>query len=351
MTVTLKRFISVNLVVVFVSLLSCRNIQNTSSENKEVMTGANFNVFKCSNLSKSPLKGRFSIIVGAYKSEIVIFGGKDETRRFVFDGEVFDTATDTWSKIESPKFEIGKSGFRGAVVDGKLFVFGLKGAPTDSSYPLNTAAFYDLESRQWTEVSVPSNFTSLGSFVVAAAGSRIFIHGLGANYFRNARWSIFDPETLLWTEPKGGIMDTVGYPAVVEAKVYFLGDSYSGNRLLEIDSNQQKSLSLQNSGINTAAIAVGDNLVYWGGDSGTDAGRRDPKFSDKGGIYNTLTNQETKMPSSPFALRSFHGATFIGKKVIFWGGLGGSASYPDMPVEPLASGAVFDLDLNKWICN
>ncbi len=320
--------------------------------------------FKCSNLSSPPFLYGERPSLASYDGKMIVFGN-DISRRRVGEtrssvrGAIFDPKNDSWSTIPDPTFATGGA-TKIAVVGNDLYLFGLlKG--------FLVAGVYSFPEDNWKQIELPDgirhpggslaygdylNGFSVGTF---ESGTKIMINAIRNGYYdySNAYHFSYDPKQNQWTPKRSMAFKAhMGMAINIGDEVYFAGSWASGVvKILNLDSGKKRSLEDVPNLISSSAAAVGNQLVVWGGVTQTYG----EVPADQGYIYNTNDNSVTALPDSPFLPRRSHGATTIGNKVIFWGGLTQEKSGPGITVgesgrRVLNDGAVFDMVEKQWIC-
>ena len=164
-------------------------------------------------------RGRYAAALDEANGRLVLHGGRfrqgdsgDYTLRK--DTWAFDFATDSWSKLDggnkgpTPRFDHG-----GAVIDGKLWLFGGNDSPNGAVFtPTNDTWSFDLATQTWTEESTTGSPPRRLYHVAATDGKRLFFYGGGdenalfGGGFYGDLWAL-DTTTLEWTELHSGSGD------------------------------------------------------------------------------------------------------------------------------------------------
>ncbi len=137
------------------------------------------------------LKSRSSLVALSSESSLIFWGGFQENKR-QGDGFIFDTKTQSWSRIEEYPY-LGKRANSQAVLLGNdLYILG--GSTADHSE--FKAARYSLDTKVWQTLKKPPNlpFSSLRDFqIVKLSEDEILLYG-----GREVGGARFNPKTFLY---------------------------------------------------------------------------------------------------------------------------------------------------------
>jgi hypothetical protein len=313
--------------------------------------------FLCSNLSSPPFPFHEDPALTSYGKKLVVFGysSNPEHAGVGIQGAVFDTASNSWSTLPNPNIRISGP-LRIVVIRDNLYLFGMHLGGV-------VGGVYSFSDNKWSQLELPEGLRDPGyqwhirGFTIGTieSGEKILINGIrDGHYDYSASYHFtFDPVENLWTEVKSrAILRHLGKAINIGDNVYFAGEGPFGGlvTVLSLDSGKRDYLKgapyLHPS---AAAAAVEKKLIVWGGTAG-DFGMP----QDQGYIFNTEDSSFTELPKNPHVPRARHGATSIGDKVIFFGGLTQKKSGPtvgDMERRVLSDGVVFNLSDKKWICS
>ena len=174
---------------------------------------------------------RSSFGVAVVNDNIYAVGGYRDNR-YLTVNEMYDPATDTWTK-KTPMLT-SRSDFGIAVYKGKIHVFGGFGWVPPSEGPIPTTEVYNPETDTWeTKSPIPNPRSHVCASVV---GDKIYLLG-GVGVMRGWPYridvnNIYDPESDTWTTGAlmpnyEGFHDPRIASAVVDNKIYMISDSFN----------------------------------------------------------------------------------------------------------------------------
>jgi DNA-binding CsgD family transcriptional regulator/N-acetylneuraminic acid mutarotase len=212
---------------------------------------------------------RARLAVVAYEGRIYAIGG-DTADGVTGAVEVYDPATDAWTRQASKHYPVRNTG--AAVLGGRIYVPGGHNAMDEA---IATVEVYDPASASWTEAApLP---TPLFAYAIAAVGDKLYLFGGsdGARYLSTVH--IYDGTSNSWStgtpmsQPRG-FCDA----AVVGERVYVIGgyDGQNESALCEVydpvaeEQGEQPwahraSLHMGRGGL--AAVAADDYIYVIGG--------------------------------------------------------------------------------------
>jgi hypothetical protein len=361
----MKIFLYGAIVLHFIS--GCRTVQENSLSSSAALQ------FRCDQISRAPISARRNPIVISYGTNLIVLGGysiwpgSSDQYKEEYDGAIYDTSTGIWSRLPPPSS--GFSPTAGALAGDKIFTMGSKYDSSQKKW-MNLAAIYDLTSNLWSQVDLPAEMQEVSGDrvlgyrlnAIASFDNSVFVVGLNEKE-NKAEWRLFTPSTNSWSPVKNvpvpphvSHWPVSRYATTVGRSIFLLSDGFGYSYRVDLDKNQWSNPPVieSNEGefmVDLPGVEAGkDKLILWGGHRTTDRGTRSAVLRNIGYIINTSTLKKEVLPESPFKARSHHGAAKIGSKVIFWGGLVGSESYPDQPREATKDAAVFDVEANTWTC-
>jgi N-acetylneuraminic acid mutarotase len=250
---------------------------------------------------------RQELATAALKGKIYVIAGYDADRRSTAIVEVYDTATNTWSRAHD--IPLGGNHNAAAVAGGKLY-----------SLCAGAMHVYDPASDSWTQVATPI-FGHGGSPAVGVFQDKIYIAG-GSSPFGSVNCEVYDPATNNWTPlaPMSVARHHTG-GAFVGGKFYVVGGRTGNtentpvlNALEEYDpqSNtwqQRAPMPTGRSGIGVAAF--NGELFVFGGEF--------PGVYSEVEAYNPVTNTWRAEASMSVARHGIW-ASAIGNKIYMPGG-------------------------------
>lgn len=245
---------------------------NTCGENHPVI---NAQLIPVGNLSQD----RAGVSVASAGNKILFAGGLTASGSNSSRVDIYDLATQTWSKAElsEARYDVSAIG-----TGNRIFFAG--GEIGDGTSPVSTVDIYDVSANQWSA----SSLSIAGSGMApAVAGNKVLFaggyEGSGGSWKRTTAVDIYDLTTNTWSAAS---LSTVrrGSLAVatVNNKVYFSGgESWPANpvpgswfaaKTIDIYNNATNTWSassLAEGRIGHAGIAVGDKIFWAGGHTGS----------------------------------------------------------------------------------
>lgn len=269
--------------------------------------------------------------------KIYVLGGYPSSRVVQSTFQVYDMASDSWSKAAPYPVTIHHPVLVG--VGGKVYSIGGQTSLQGAADTARTLA-YDPSSNAWAELSPMP--TARGAGAAAVIGDRIYVVG-GRPPAGNA-FEVYDISENAWTElpdlPQAFAERNHLAAAALGGKVYVAGGRYDGGSFsdpmtasLDIFDPQTRMWSAgapmlrPRGGLN--GIAARGCFFVWGGE-GTGTGEPNDVFPDHD-VYDPRTNTWTPLPPLPTPVHGVTGAAFVDGLIYMPGGgtrSGGSSGSP-----------------------
>jgi N-acetylneuraminic acid mutarotase len=252
-------------------------------------------------LPPAPLAGREGHTATWTGQELLVWGGYGSgavvgNATALADGAAYDPGSDTWRPL--PDAPIGGRFDHTAVwTGGELLVWG---GSDDSVHAPASGAAYDPASDTWRQLPDAPIKGRTGHSAVWT-GRELLLWG-GEFRFEYADGAAYDPESDTWRVLAG---------APLAARSHH------------------------------AAAWTGTEMVVWGGYATTDGYALAPL----GAAYNPVTDAWRAVPDGPLDGRSDHSATWTGREVVVWGGVG---SGDDGTSAFFSDGAIYDPATDVW---
>jgi N-acetylneuraminic acid mutarotase len=205
-------------------------------------------------------------------SEMIVWGGYNNSSNGVNSGGRYNPSTDSWTATSTTSAPAGRYQHTAVWTGSEMIVWG---GYNSSQNSVNTGGRYSPSSNSWTATSTTNAPTARGAHAAVWTGVEMIVWG-GPNN-TGGRYS---PNTNSWTAtsatnaPAGRFVPT--------------------------------------------AVWTGSQIILWGGQNSSGA------FLNTGGRYNPSTDSwaATNTTNAP-AARSEHTAVWTGSQMIVWGGLSG----------------------------
>lgn len=213
-------------------------------------------------------------------TEMIIWGGLDDTFTPTDTGGRYNPSTNTWTPTSTAGAPTAR-GLHTAVWTGTRMI--VWGGLDEFSFPTGDGYSYDPGSDQWTQIDLTGAPVARDSHTAVWTGTEMIIWGGVDASFQNANSGArYNPSTDSWTA-----MTTTSAP-----------DARWGH----------------------VALWTGSSMFIWGGSDGN------PDVTNTGGNYTPGSNSWVATPTTnaPSA-RVYHSAVWTGTKVIIWGGGAGPA--------------------------
>lgn len=267
-------------------------------------------------------------------SKLITWGGWPNTS----NGGVYDPVTDSWvgtSTVNRPGFAENRTAY--AWTGRHLILWGGYNGGTG----VNTGGYYDPASDSWTQLPTLNAPTGAYSASGAWTGSKFIVWGGGANfvnYFNSG--GIYDLEANNWT-----LMSTNGAPSPRFTQTgqwtgseFLVVGGYNGSHLnsggkynLSTDSWTAMSTTGAPTTVSLTSVWTGRKMLFWGGWYSTS--------SNTGGIYDYISDTWTTITTTGApSVRYNHVLTWIGNRLIVWGGRGN-----------INTGGIYNPDTNTWV--
>lgn len=164
-------------------------------------------------------------------NKIYVLGGMRYDARFhltaVSTLEVYDPATDTWSRPSTTGARTPRQGLAATVFNGKIYAIG--GFYIDTfggSHYLSTLEIFDPATNTWNTPQTTNACTPRAYAVAAVINGRIYVVGGWANNSAVNAVDVFDPATSVWStvQTTGEMVDRRIWSGVfLRGKFYFTG--------------------------------------------------------------------------------------------------------------------------------
>jgi hypothetical protein len=227
-------------------------------------------------------QARIGMAVASAGNKILFAGGSFISGGFYIPSskiDIYDLTTQTWSTAELSEARY----LIAAVASGNKIFFG-GGETGDGTDPTKTVDIYDVSTNMWST----SSLSLAGHSIAAAAvGNKVFFAGgdggFTGGWDRGSRVDIYNLETNTWSITFLSGIKRGGHSAnTVNNKIYFAGGetwptnpvpgSWYVSKTIDIYDNATNSwstTSMMESKIFHASIAVGDNIYWCGGQTGS----------------------------------------------------------------------------------
>ncbi len=248
-------------------------------------------------------------------TEMIVWGGKNDSFNYCNTGGRYDTATDCWTLMTSTDAPAGRYLHTAVWTGTEMIVWG----GYDGSLYLNTGGRYDPDTDTWTATSLTGVPAARGYHTAVWTGTEMVVWG-GANPVTNTGGR-YDPTTDSWTATSvtGAPSARTRHTAVwTETEMIVWGGndgSYTntGGRY-DPTSDSWTTTSLTGAPIardRHTAVWTGTEMIVWGGNS----------YLNTGGRYDPDTDSwaMTSLTDAPSG-RIYHTAVWTGSEMVIWGG-------------------------------
>ena len=247
---------------------------------------------------------------------LLLFGGIDGYGRTLDSMEIYDSASDTWSRGKLMLQAVHHPGV--AVTDQDVIVAG--GLVGINSQPIDQSWAYSIVNREWREVARLGDFR--GAAAAVSLGNRIYLIGGQTNAGPSNSMEIYDPARNLWTDgPSMPTARTNLTAFVLGGKIFAVGGTkggVSGNLdIVEVfnpETNKWKlAAPMQVKRSDFASTVVGDTAYVMGGEASDGTIDSIETYDAKKNAWKTFT---LPLPAPRHGLK----ATTVGNRIYTIGG-------------------------------
>ena len=276
-------------------------------------------------------------------SEMIVWGGIDESLNDLNTGGRYNPDTDSWTAMSSINAPSPRESHTAVWSGSEMIVWG----GGDSFGVLNTGGNYDPNTDSWTATATTNAPEGRRVHTAVWTGSEMVAWGgVNGNFSLLNTGGKYDPGTNTWTATDttgaptrrclhtavwtgsemiawGGI-DETGFDVNTGGRYDPSSDSWIATSTTNAPDGREKHI----------AVWTGSEMILWGGFDGSGD-------SNTGGRYDPSTNSwtATAVMNSPDA-RDSHTAVWSGSEMIVWGGLN-TGGY-------LNTGGRYNPDANSW---
>jgi N-acetylneuraminic acid mutarotase len=221
-------------------------------------------------------------------SEMIVWGGIDNSNAYLNTGGRYDPSTDSWTATSTTNAPAGRAGPTAVWTGNEMIVWG-----GFNGGSLNTGGRYNPSTNSWTATSTTNAPAARYSHTAVWTGSEMIVWGGNVGIFSNTGGR-YDPITDSWTATS-----TTNAPTARRS---------------------------------ATAVWTGSEMIVWGGVDNND------NFLNTGGRYDPSADSwtATSTTNAPDA-RDSHTAVWTGNEMIVWGGFPG-----------LNTGGRYDPGANSW---
>jgi N-acetylneuraminic acid mutarotase len=285
-------------------------------------------------------------------SEMIVWGGGDNSGAALNTGGRYDPSTDSWTATSTINAPAGRGGHSAVWTGTQMIVWG----GSDTIGNLNTGGRYNPSTNSWTAMSTTNAPTPRGWHSTVWTGSEMIVWGgyvyNNINQYLNTGGR-YNPSTNSWTATS-----TTNAPTARESHtavwtgsqmIVWGGDSYQAYQLntgarYNPNTDSWTITSMTNAPVGRdghTAIWTGNEMIVWGG-YGNLIG-----LTNTGGRYNPGTDSWTATSTTNAAdVRESHTAVWTGSEMIVWGGNGNNSTSGT-----LDTGGRYNPATNTWIIN
>jgi N-acetylneuraminic acid mutarotase len=271
-------------------------------------------------------------------SEMIVWGGVDESINYLNSGGRYNPATDSWTAISTTNAPTPRIAHTAVWTGSEMIVWG-----GHDGTLANTGARYNPATNDWIPTSIINAPLGRASQTAVWTGSKMIVWG--GTGFQNTGGR-YDPGTDSWTAvtitnaPDGRISHTAVWTGnemiVWGGQDQFFTDLNTGGRYDPgTDSwTPTATVNAPSGRYGHTAVWTGNEMIIWGGYDGS--------FSNSGGRYDPVTNSwtSTSITNAP-AGRESHTAVWSGSQMIIWGGY-------DDSIGVMNTGGRYTPDTNSW---
>jgi len=213
-------------------------------------------------------------------SEMIVWGGFDDSGNSLNDGGRYNPSVDSWTAVSTTNAPVGRRGHTAVWTGREMIVWG--GIDATGKW-LNDGGRYDPATNTWTVVTTNGAPAGRSGLRAVWTGSKMIIWGGedGSNIFTDIR--LYDPAADSWT-----MGTSAGAPV---GRVYH------------------------------SAVWTGSEMIVWGGaDASVNSMNDGGRYNPSGNSWSTIT-----LVGAPVG-RWLHTAVWTGTEMIVWGGISHSGS-------------------------
>jgi N-acetylneuraminic acid mutarotase len=250
-------------------------------------------------------------------SEMIVWGGEDDSINYLNSGGRYDPATDSWAATSTTNAPTPRIAHTAVWTGSEMIVWG-----GHDGTLANTGARYNPATNSWIPTSTINAPFGRASQTAIWTGGEMIVWGGTAPQNTGGR---YNPDTDTWTAtatinaPEARIGHTAVWTGsemiVWGGQDQLLNNLNTGGRY-DPDTDSWTSTSTVNAASARyahTAVWAGNEMIIWGGYDGS--------FSTSGGRYDPTTNMwsDTSMTAAPVG-REDHTAVWTGSEMIIWGG-------------------------------
>ena len=257
-------------------------------------------------------------------SEMIVWGGVDQSVVGLDTGGKYNPSTDSWTPTSMVNVPTGRFGYTAVWTGTEMIVWG----GTHTNLAMNTGGRYNPSINIWTTTSTNNAPQARSNHTAVWTGSEMIIWGGSINispFFTNTGGR-YNPSMDSWTAtsttsvPEGRYYHTAVWTGSemiawggVDFGVYLnTGGKYNP------DTDSWIAMSTTNAPSGRSdhtAVWTGGEIIVWGGNDGS------PIYLNTGGVYDPATDSWTGTSTTDApSVRAGHTAVWTGSEMIVWGG-------------------------------
>ena len=257
-------------------------------------------------------------------SEMIVWGGVDQSVVGLDTGGKYNPSTDSWTPTSMVNVPTGRFGYTAVWTGTEMIVWG----GTHTNLAMNTGGRYNPSINIWTTTSTNNAPQARSNHTAVWTGSEMIIWGGSINispFFTNTGGR-YNPSMDSWTAtsttsaPEGRYYHTAVWTGSemiawggVDFGVYLnTGGKYNP------DTDSWIAMSTTNAPSGRSdhtAVWTGGEMIVWGGNDGS------PIYLNTGGVYDPGTDSWTGTSTTDApSVRAGHTAVWTGSEMIVWGG-------------------------------
>jgi N-acetylneuraminic acid mutarotase len=271
-------------------------------------------------------------------SEMIVWGGVDESINYLNSGGSYNPATDSWAATGTTNAPTPRIAHTAVWTGSEMIVWG-----GHDGTLANTGARYNPATNSWIPTSTINAPLGRASQTAVWTGSEMIVWG--GTGFQNTGGK-YNPGTDSWTAttitnvPDGRIGHTAiwtGNEMIIwGGQDQFFNDLNTGGRYDPSTDSWRPTTTVNapTGRYGHAAVWTGNEMIIWGGYDGS--------FSSSGGRYDPTINSwsGTSITNAP-AGREDHTAVWSGSEMIIWGGYDDSTGV-------MNTGGRYAPNINSW---
>ena len=275
-------------------------------------------------------------------TEMLVWGGFDNSFTHQDDGGRYNPVSDTWMTMSGAVAPSGITGYSWVSGGGELFLWG---GSSGFFNPVQDGYRYDWVADTWSSMSMAGAPSARTGAAMAWTGSKVFVWGgitpqlFGGTLHQDG--FLYDPATDSWTTisttnaPSPRQVADVHY---IGGKVYVWGGQDEFNSpindgaVYDVATDTWSPISATNSPSSPSnfrtSLGVGTRIFFF--------------FGDEGFLYDTDTDTWTQISDvgAPQDRTEYSAVWDGGNEVIIWGGRAGGSYF--------GNGTVYHLDTDTW---